>query len=446
VLEHELRQLAFSDSLTSLANRARFTERLGAALENGRNERRRVAVLFMDLDGFKEINDSLGHAAGDELLIAVAERLRWAVRSADLVARLGGDEFGILLENLSGAPEAMAAAERVRELLSEPLTIQGRDFMPVASIGVALTDRGDETSEEMLRNADVAMYRAKADGGGAFERYDEEMHAGAIERMKMQADLRSSVTRNELRLHYQPIIDLTTGAVQGVEALVRWMHPTLGLVPPGRFVPLAEDNGMITPIGEWAMRKACEETVQLREITGLDLSVSVNLSARQFQRLGPVAMVESALANSGLNARNLVLEMTETVLMDHGEMTLRTLEQLRARGVRLAIDDFGTGYSSLSYLHRFPIDILKIDRSFVTRLTADHPSESLAASIVRMAGALQLETVAEGVEDESQLRHLHQMGCQKAQGYLFAAPAPFDQVAGILADLQHGIRHPAAVG
>ncbi|MCU1345250.1 MAG: hypothetical protein JWL70_1516, partial [Acidimicrobiia bacterium] len=385
-----------------------------------------------------------GHEAGDLLLREIGDRMRAHLGDGQLVARLGGDEFGILLEDLSGAPEAMAAAERVRELLSQPLSIQGRDFTPVASIGVALTDRGNESSEEMLRNADVAMYRAKAEGGGSFERYDEAMHAGAIERMLMQADLRQSVGRDELRLHYQPIVDLTTGAVRGVEALVRWMHPTLGLVPPARFIPLAEDNGMIMPIGEWAMRRACEETVQLRQLTGIDLTVSVNLSARQFQRSGPVPMVERALSNSGLDPRHLVLEMTETVLMDHGEVTLRTLEQLRHHGVRLAIDDFGTGYSSLSYLHRFPIDILKIDRSFVSRLTGDRPSESLAASIVRMAAGLQLETVAEGVEEEGQLRYLCQMGCEKAQGYLFAAPAPFDEVVGILTDLEHGIRHPTA--
>jgi len=444
VLERELLQLAFSDSLTGLANRARFTERLGVALEHGRYERRRVAVLYMDLDGFKEVNDSLGHSAGDELLVAVADRLRSAVRGADLVARLGGDEFGILLEDLTGEPEALVAAERVRKVLSQPLTIQGRDFIPVASIGVALTDRGDETSEEMLRNADMAMYRAKAAGAGAFERYDEAMHADTIERMRMQADLRQAVGREELRLHYQPIVDLTTGAVQGLEALVRWMHPTMGLVPPSRFVPLAEDNGMIMPIGEWAMRQACMETVQLREATGIDLTVSVNLSARQFQRSNPVSMVEGALVSSGLSARNLVLEMTESVLMDHGEVTLSTLEQLRHQGVRLAIDDFGTGYSSLSYLHRFPIDILKIDRSFISRLTSDHPNESLAASIVRIADGLQLETVAEGVEDPSQLQYLRHMGCQKAQGFLFAAPARFEDMAEILLDLQLGIRHPTA--
>jgi len=239
-------------------------------------------------------------------------------------------------------------------------------------------------------------------------------------------------------------VDLTTGAVQGLEALVRWMHPTMGLVPPSRFVPLAEDNGMIMPIGEWAMRQACMETVQLREATGIDLTVSVNLSARQFQRSNPVSMVEGALVSSGLSARNLVLEMTESVLMDHGEVTLSTLEQLRHQGVRLAIDDFGTGYSSLSYLHRFPIDILKIDRSFISRLTSDHPNESLAASIVRIADGLQLETVAEGVEDPSQLQYLRHMGCQKAQGFLFAAPARFEDMAEILLDLQLGIRHPTA--
>ncbi len=421
-LQNELTHQAFHDSLTGLANRALFKDRVEQALTRARRHRRPLAVLFLDLDRFKAINDSFGHASGDALLVAVSKRLRDCVRAEDTVARLGGDEFAVLVENLAGDAEVRLVSERIKDTFRDPLVIEGRELAVAASIGIALSEAGDETADDLLRNADLAMYRAKGSGGGA-RQYVPEMHAGTIERLELENDLRQALAREELYLVYQPIVCLRTGELSGAEALLRWQHPTRGLVSPADFIPVAEASGMIVPIGEWVLRQACRDAQRWDAIPGGDrLSVSVNLSGRQFQTSELPSMVPQALLEAGLAAERLTLEMTESVLIDRDDETLALLHELRRIGVRLAIDDFGTGYSSLSYLHRFPVDIVKIDRSFVERLTGETDETSLAGSIVRIGQGLRVTTVAEGIEDAVQLRTLQRLGCDRGQGFYFARP------------------------
>jgi diguanylate cyclase (GGDEF)-like protein/PAS domain S-box-containing protein len=421
-LQEELTHQAFHDSLTGLANRALFKDRVQQALLRARRRLRPLAVLFLDLDRFKAINDSFGHASGDALLTAVSQRLSACVRAEDTVARLGGDEFAVLVENLAGDAELEVVAERIRETFRDPIVIDGRELVVAASIGIALSHNGDESVDDLLRNADLAMYRAKAGGGGA-RRYHPEMHTGIIERLELESDLRHALDREELYLVYQPIVDLATGLVSGAEALLRWQHPVRGVVSPVDFIPIAESTGLIVPIGEWVLRQACREARRWSDLPGgRKLSVSVNLSGRQLQSSELPSMVPQALLDAGLAAERLVLEMTESVMIDRDDETLAVLHELRRLGARLAVDDFGTGYSSLSYLHRFPIDVIKIDRSFVERLTGQGDESSLAGSIVRIAHGLRVTTVAEGIEDAAQLRALQDMGCDHGQGYHFARP------------------------
>src|SRR5688500_17016231 len=346
-LQNELTHQAFHDSLTGLANRALFKDRVEQALTRARRHRRPLAVVFLDLDRFKAINDSFGHASGDALLIAVSMRLRDCVRAEDTVARLGGDEFAVLVENLAGDAEVRLVSERVKETFRDPIVIEGRELAVAASIGIALSDAGDETADDLLRNADLAMYRAKASGGGA-RQYAPEMHAGMIDRLELESDLSQALAREQLYLVYQPIVCLRTGRLSGAEALLRWQHPTRGLVSPAELIPVAETSGMIVPIGEWVLRQACRDARRWDGIPGGDrLSVSVNLSGRQFQTGELPSMVPQALLDAGLAADRLTLEMTESVLIDRDDETLALLHELRRIGVRLAIDDFGTGYSSL---------------------------------------------------------------------------------------------------
>ena len=425
-LEEELVHQAFHDSLTGLANRALFKDRVQHAISRQRRWRRRVAVLFLDLDGFKAMNDSFGHNFGDQILAAVGERLRAALRTCDTAARLGGDEFAVLVEDLTGESGAVAAVQRLSEALLEGFTIEGREVMVTASTGIAFAETGNETADELLRNADLAMYRAKMQGRGTYRRYEPTMHSGVVERVELEADLRQALGKGEMSLHYQPIVDLRTGRISGVEALLRWHHPIRGFVSPMEFIPIAESNGLIVPIGEWVLGEACRQVRSWQErLPGYaNLSVSVNLSARQVQTSGLVTVVLHALEKSGLDARTLTLEMTESIVMEHAEDTLSTLGELRDLGIRLAIDDFGTGYSSLSYLHRFPVDVVKIDRSFITRLTSEAEEAALACSIVRIGQAMHLATVAEGIETPEQLDLLRDMGCELGQGFLFARPMP----------------------
>jgi diguanylate cyclase (GGDEF)-like protein len=421
-LQEELAHQAFHDSLTGLANRALFKDRVEHALTRLQRRRRPLAVFFLDLDRFKAINDSFGHASGDALLIAVSRRLRDCVRAEDTVARLGGDEFAVLVENLAGDAEVRIVADRVKEAFRDPIVIDGRELAVAASIGIALSEAGAETADDLLRNADLAMYRAKAAGGGA-RQYIPEMHAGMIERLELESDLRQALAREQLYLVYQPIVDLQTGRLSGAEALLRWQHPTRGVVSPADFIPVAESSGMIVPIGEWVLRQACRDARRWDEIPGGEaLSVSVNLSGRQLQTSELPSVVPHALLEAGLAPGRLTLEMTESVLIDRSDEMLALLHELRRIGVRLAIDDFGTGYSSLSYLHRFPVDIVKVDRSFVESLTGEADEISLAESIIRIGQGLRVTTVAEGIEDTTQLEALQRLGCDHGQGYHFARP------------------------
>ncbi|MDF1504261.1 EAL domain-containing protein [Roseisolibacter sp. H3M3-2] len=433
-LEAELRRRAYEDPLTGLANRARFQERAERALgapDAAGDDARRTALLLVDLDDFKTVNDSLGHAAGDQLLASVATRLLAATRGSDTVARLGGDEFAMLLPAVRGEEEAVLVAKRVVATLGVPFRVGGRPLRLGASVGIALA-RGGEGADDLLRNADLALYRAKSQGRARYELFAPALHAAAVERLELEGELRAAIAGDQLVLHYQPIVDLRGGATRGVEALVRWRHPARGLVPPATFIPLAESTDLIVPLGRWVLRRACDEAARW---PGGDAapSVAVNVSARQLAGDDFARTVADALRDSGLPPRRLVLEVTESVLLGDLDAALRRLEALRALGVRLALDDFGTGYSSLAYLQRLPVDLLKIDRTFTAGLDGSGRRAALARSIVAMADTLGLETVAEGVETDAQHAALVALGCRLAQGYRYARPMDADALRAFLA-------------
>ncbi len=432
-LERELLHQAFHDPLTALANRSLFRDRVEHALAQFGRRQRPLSVVFLDLDGFKSVNDSLGHAAGDALLVSVADRLLSCVRTGDTVARLGGDEFAMLIEEVDGEQDAIALAERVLELLREPVIIDGNQVFVGGSMGIATTLTGLETSGELLRNADLAMYRAKAAGKNGYRRYEPGMHSAVMQRLQLEADLRHAVDKGEFVLHYQPTVDLATGRLAGVEALLRWWHPVQGIVPPSEFIPLAEETGLITAMGEWALREACMQGVRWQVQYGAGVYVGVNLSGRQLQDPGLPMVIADALDRSGLDPELLVLELTESMLMDESDELIEILQHIKALGVRLAIDDFGTGYSSLSYLHRFPVDILKVDKAFVARIDGRDDFDGLAATIVRLGQSLQLRIIAEGIEDFDQLVALQSMGCHYGQGFYFARPYESRQIDVMLA-------------
>jgi diguanylate cyclase (GGDEF)-like protein/PAS domain S-box-containing protein len=437
-LEDQLIHEAFHDSLTKLANRALFKDRVEQTLLRRTAAEMPVSVLFLDLDGFKEVNDSLGHAAGDQLLIKVAERLRASVRPEDTVARFGGDEFAVLIEN-DGAVEL---AERIVAALEEPLLIESNEILVRASIGIATAgpDAGD--ADQIMRNADLAMYRAKAAGDGGFAQYDPTMHTGLVERLQLEADLRRALDGDELELHYQPTIDLESGRLVGFEALVRWRHPVRGLVSPSDFIPVAEATGLIRPLGQLVMLEACRQAAAWgANDPDRPLMMSVNVSGAQFDQSEDLpAFVAMVLADSGLSPDRLCLEMTESVLMNDTEENLALLVRLKSLGVRLAIDDFGTGYSSLAYLRRFPVDTLKIDRSFVERIGLPSEDAVLAGTIVQLGQSLGMSTVAEGIENYSQFLALRRMGCSRGQGYYFSRPLPAAEAAELITT-----REPATV-
>ncbi|XVU22198.1 putative bifunctional diguanylate cyclase/phosphodiesterase [Actinoplanes sp. CA-054009] len=406
-LQERLRHDAYHDALTGLVNRTLFRERLATAAAEGE-----VAILFLDLDGFKEINDSLGHAAGDQLLVLVADRLRAA--APHLVARLGGDEFAVIVA--SGSP--IAVADRVLAALEAPFLIDGREVHAAAAIGIASSvDAGD--IEQLQRNADLAMYKSKDAGGGMWTAYHPSMHDALVQRVSLANDLRHALDRDELVLHYQPTVDLHTGSVVGFEALVRWQHPVRGMVPPLDFIGVAESTGLIVPLGRWVMATACRQAVEWGGV-----HMAVNVSVRQFETGGLAGTVAEVLAETGMPPHLLTLEMTESVLLTDTDENLARITELKALGVALAMDDFGTGYSSLAYLRRFPMDILKIDRSFVDRLGGDPADDALVQTIIRLAHRFGMQTVAEGIENAAQLHILRTMGCDYAQGFHLSRPLP----------------------
>jgi diguanylate cyclase (GGDEF)-like protein/PAS domain S-box-containing protein len=422
--ETRLAHQALHDALTGLPNRALFHDRLEQALRRADRSAGGVAVLFVDLDRFKLINDSFGHAAGDGLLCDVAARLRHALRPADTIARFGGDELTVLCEDVDGEAGARAVARRIAGLFEEPFVVEDGEAFLQASIGIALAGEGTRP-EDLIRDADAAMYRAKDGGRATIEVFDEAMRRDARERVATESALRRAIEREELRIHVQPVVGLGDGRIAGFEALVRWEHPERGLVPPGDFIPLAEETGLVVPIGNWVVREVCRTLRRWEDDLGVDhVQCSVNLSVRHLQQPDLVATVAAALAEYGVPADRLVLEITESAVMENGTRTVETLTALRALGVRLALDDFGTGYSSLAHLHRFPLDVLKIDRSFTAALGEDHQGASIAGAIVSLAQALGLVTVAEGIEDAAQARRLEALGCTFGQGFLFARPQP----------------------
>jgi diguanylate cyclase (GGDEF)-like protein/PAS domain S-box-containing protein len=422
--EEQLAHQAFHDPVTGLANRALFSERVRHAVSRTRRGQSALAVVFIDLDDFKTVNDSLGHTAGDQVLIQVAHRLALSTRVSDTAARFGGDEFAILLEDLDGPQEAADAAERMLESLTEPLMVEDKELYIRASVGIAIMEAGRVTdAQELIRDADVAMYMAKRDGKGTYRLFEPEMHAGVLDRLELRGDLQRALGEDQFELEYQPIVRLSDGSITGMEALVRWRHPERGLLSPDWFIPLAEETGLIVPIGNWVLEQACREATKMQRTHGSvePLSMSVNLSLKQLQHPTVVKDVESALKRSKLEPRYLTLEITESLMMSDPELGVQRLRDLKNLGVTLAMDDFGTGYSSLSYLSRFPVDELKMDRSFLR--DGETPKTSgLTAAVLALGQSLNLTIVAEGIEHHEQWMTLRDLGCELGQGFYFARP------------------------
>lgn len=435
--EEKLEHAAYHDALTGLANRVLFTEHLHVAIEQTKRDTAHLyAVLFIDLDRFKNINDSLGHAAGDELLITVAKRLDSCLRPIDSAARFGGDEFAVLLNGVNEVNDVIRVAERLERELSLPYNLGGHEVFTTASIGIAYSATAYHRPDDVLRDADTAMYRAKANGKARYEVFDKVMHARAMALLQLESDLRRAVERDEFHLFYQPVIDLRTGMLGGFEALVRWKHPDRGLVSPGDFIPIAEETGLIISIGRWILHEACLQMRlwQKKYPQMMNMTMSVNLSGKQFKQTDIIEQVKMVLFDTGLEAESLRIELTETVVMEDAEVASKIFKQLRGLGVQISIDDFGTGYSSLSYLHHFPIDILKVDRSFVGRMTENGGNAEIVRTIISLAHTMGMKVVAEGIEEEYQRAHLKELGCEYGQGYLFAKPVPAELAEQIVAE------------
>jgi diguanylate cyclase (GGDEF)-like protein/PAS domain S-box-containing protein len=434
VVESELLHLANHDGLTGLPNRNLLEDRLQQAIAHASRTDQVVALLFLDLDRFKNINDSLGHPVGDELIKSMGSRLVAAVRDGDTVARLGGDEFVIVLADLHKEEDAVAAATKILDAVQQPLTIDGHEFTVTGSIGISLYPKDGADSQSLLKNADSAMYRAKDAGRNIFRFYTQERNARTLDRLKLENSLRRALERNEFVLHYQPQLDLTSGKIIGMEALLRWQRPGRELVSPAEFIPLAEETGLIVPIGAWVLHTACAQNMAWQAAGLAPVRMAVNLSPRQFQHQDVVAMVWRALDESGLDAAWLELEITEGSVMEQPEESAAVLRALNALGVALAIDDFGTGYSSLNYLKRFPIDTLKIDQSFVRDITTDPDDAAIALAVIALVHSMRLAVIAEGVETPEQLEFLRERQCDRMQGYLFSRPVPPAEAAQLLRD------------
>jgi diguanylate cyclase (GGDEF)-like protein/PAS domain S-box-containing protein len=432
--QQKLWHAAFYDALTGLPNRALFMERLGQAQARARGRSGNAfAVLFLDLDRFKVVNDSMGHRAGDQLLVAIARRLDRIRRAGDTVARLGGDEFGFLIEGVDDAAAAGRVADRVQREVSQPFEIGGQEVFTSASIGIALGGTGEHRPEDLLRDADTAMYRAKALGVARHAVFDASMHDHAVARMEMENDLRRAVERGELRVHYQPVVALQSARIVGFEALARWQHPSRGLVAPREFIPLAEDTGVVGALGRWVLLEACRQVRALQLAHPQDLTLAVNVSGRQILQTDFVEQIRQLLEETGFPAHLLRLELTETVLLENEAAASRCLQALRKLGVKLAIDDFGTGYSSLMWLHRMPVDVLKIDASFVAGMADDDRNRRIVDAILSLGRNLGLEVIAEGVETTQQAQALYRLGCAAVQGFLFSEPMEPADAARLLA-------------
>ncbi|MHB9037297.1 MAG: sensor domain-containing protein [Armatimonadota bacterium] len=432
VYEEQLDYLAYHDPLTGLPNRLMFSDRLTQTLARSRQKDELLAIMFLDLDRFKFINDSLGHNVGDLLLKAVAERLTQTLRKVDTLARMGGDEFTVIVSDVSGLDDAMLAAERIVTALSEPFLIENHELFVSTSIGVSLYPSDGRNAETLVKNADTAMYRAKEQGRNNYQFYTESLNVAAVEKMTLEVSLRKALERNEFTLHYQPQVDMRTGKILAAEALIRWSHPHLGTVSPGQFIPLAEETGLILPISEWVIRTACAQNKAWQDAGLPPITMAVNVSARLFQGGDLMAMVNEALRKTKLLAGHLELELTESALMQNPDLAVAVLGGLKATGVKVSLDDFGTGYSSLSYLKRFPIDTVKIDQSFVKDITSNPDDAAIAGAVVAMAHSLKLTVAAEGVETLEQLQFLRSLKCDRMQGYFVSRPVPADDFTEML--------------
>ena len=457
-VEGQIRLLAYYDGLTLLPNRRLFMEKLDLALENARRREGSLAVLFLDLDRFKQINDTLGHSTGDRLLQGVAERLRKCLRSSDAVARgeamnltddvarLGGDEFIVSITNIARGEDAARVARRIQEALEQPFKLDENEVFITASIGISLFPQDGDDLESLLKNADSAMYHAKDAGRSNYQFYSKSMNAAALQKLTLENKLRRALERGEFQLYFQPQIDVRSWSIIGAEALIRWRHPDLGLVPPAEFIGLAEETGLILPIGEWVLHTACAQAKAWQDAGHAPLVMAVNISGRQFRGKNVAQTVGQAIGACALDPRRIELEITESVLMHSVDETVNTLKTLRAMGPRIAVDDFGTGYSSLSYLRRFPIDTLKLDQSFIQDSVKDRGTAAIVAGVIDMAHGLGLEVIAEGVETAEQRTLLFQDGCHIMQGYLFGRPVPAPEFEQLLVTKNKGESLPAQTG
>lgn len=430
--EAKLHHMAHHDMLTGLSNRVSLKDRLGHALALARRESSRVALLFIDLDRFKSINDTLGHHVGDELLICVSQRLRQCVRESDLVARLGGDEFVVMLPGLDQSAAAASVAEKIVASVGEPYPIGAHTLYTTPSVGIAIYPEDGADGESLMRNADAAMYHAKSAGRNNFQFFDAKMNELAVERLNIEHALRHALSRDEFRLHFQPVIDIRTGRVASIEALVRWQHPERGLLAPGFFIGVAEETGLIQAIGDWVLWAACRQLADFRAAGIADVRMAINISALQMRNGNLPVLAQGIMAAYSLQAGDLIFEITESVAMEQPKETVRILDQLHAMGIQLALDDFGTGYSSLSYLKLFALDTLKLDRSFVEEIGVDADGQIICDATIGLAHSLRLRLVAEGVETQEQLDYLQARGCHYVQGYLFSRPLPAAQILELI--------------
>ncbi len=440
--EDDIYRMAYYDSLTGLPNRLLFQDRLKQALKHAERNNSILAVMFLDVDNFKRINDTFGHCVGDKLLKEIASRMGSVVRKSDsvarqhknLFARLGGDEFTVLLSEIKDAEYVSKVAQRINDSMSQPFILGAQELFVSVSTGIAIYPDDGKDSDSLLKNADSAMYYAKEHGKNNYQYYMQSMNDRALENLTLENDLRKALEKDELLLYYQPQVDIVNGKVIGVEALIRWEHPEKGLVPPIDFIPIAEENGLINPIGEWVLKTACKQSRKWQEAGIPAMPVSVNLASQQFQQSNFIEIINDAINSSGISPQNLILEITESTLMQNTDAVSAKMHEVTSMGVRLAIDDFGTGYSSLSYLKRFPIHAIKIDRSFVMEINTNPDDAAIVEAIISMAHSLKLDVVAEGVETEDQLEFLREQGCEIVQGYLFSRPLPAEDIPGFLSN------------